>query len=120
MRPVESLPPRGLSMGCRAKILRVEPLEGRVAPATLVSPTRVTYQDVDGDAVTVTVSRPVLTLGNVNTVFTFGAGGVSGDNSTPQQLRSINLTTLEAAAKGMSINVTAVPGAGAGGDGQAA
>ncbi|MBO0701067.1 MAG: hypothetical protein J2P46_21910, partial [Zavarzinella sp.] len=54
--------------------LRLEPLEPRHAPATLVSPTTVTYQDADGDNVTVVLSRPVLTPGNVNTVFHFDTG----------------------------------------------
>src|SRR5262245_20657879 len=102
------------------KVLCVEPLEGRLAPATLVNPTRLTYQDADGHAVTVAYSRPVLTRENVNSVFTFGAWGVTDDNSLPQQLRSIDVTSVGAAAKGTSITVTAVRGSIAGGDGLAA
>src|SRR5437588_12961822 len=75
----------------RATRLRLEPLEGRDAPATLVSPFRVTYQDADGDHVTVTLSKPLLTPANVNGVFEFDVGAVDGDNTTRQQLRTITV-----------------------------
>jgi hypothetical protein len=37
----------------------IEPLETRIAPATLVNPTKLTYTDIDGDKVTVTISNAV-------------------------------------------------------------
>jgi hypothetical protein len=100
--------------------LRPEPLEGRDAPATLAGPDTLTYRDVDGDAVTVTLSRPLLTRANVNTVFAFNAGGVDGANATGQQLRRIDLAALGPAAAHTSVTVNATPRPGGSGDGLAA
>ena len=49
-------PPRGPAERERAGI---EPLEGRIAPATLVSATVVSFTDLDGDAVTIRFSEPL-------------------------------------------------------------
>src|SRR5438552_19013577 len=87
--------------------LQLECLELRLAPATLVSPTTLTYQDVDGDLVTVKISKPVLDPATINSVFTFDTGSVNGSNSTPQQLQRIDLTPLGAAAAGASLSITA-------------
>ncbi len=38
----------------------LEALEDRIAPATLLNPTTLVYTDVDGDAVTVKVSKEIL------------------------------------------------------------
>src|SRR5436309_9446565 len=73
---------------------RLESLESRLAPATLVNPTTLTYQDVDGDNVTVRFSKPVLSNVNADNVFFFDTGSVNGDNSTPQQLQEIGLFNL--------------------------
>jgi hypothetical protein len=74
----------------------------------------VTYQDVDGDTVTVALSKAVLTSSNVNSVFTFDKGFNSAAN---EQLQEINLTPLGAsAATGMNITITAVRNI-SGGDG---
>src|SRR5262249_6393055 len=100
--------------------LDVEKLEGRQAPATLVAPTKLTYQDSDGDSVVVALSRPLLNNGNVNAVFSFSAGSVNGNNTIKQQLRSINLAVLAAAAAGTSVTLTATRSAAHGGDGLAA
>jgi hypothetical protein len=100
----------------RAARLQVEALESRLAPATLVDAHTVTYQDVDGDRVTVALSRPILNTGNVNQVFLFNTGLVNGDNSGTQQLQSIKLAGLATAA-GVSLQVTAVRGGGNAGDG---
>jgi hypothetical protein len=94
--------------------LRLEPLERREVPATLISPTKLTFQDVDGDTVTVAFSKPVLTAANVASVFNFNPIGTPGDNSVPQQLRKIDLN-LAANASGTSISVTSTPANG--GDG---
>ncbi len=93
--------------------LRIEELETRLAPATLVNGTALHFTDVDNDLVTVQFSAAVLTATNDASVFTFNnAFATSG----PQQLEEINLLPLGTAANGLSISVTAVPTA-AGGDG---
>src|SRR5436190_9738071 len=99
--------------------LTVELLERREVPATLVNPTTLTYQDFDGDDVRVVISKPVLNLNNVNSIFTFDMGSVNGDNSAKQQLRTIALAGVNAAA-GANVSVTATPSKVHGGDGQAA
>ena len=93
----------------------LEQLEARLAPATLVSPTTVSYRDVDGDQVRVHVSRPLFQPATINDVFHFDVGGVTGSNAVRQQLQAIDLTGL--AAAGISLSVT-VNRAG-GGDGLA-
>lgn len=100
----------------RARLTVVE-LESRLAPASLVNSTMLTYQDVDGDNVTVKLSKPLLNAGNVNNVFTFDAGNVNGDNSLKQQLRHIDLSWFAAAGNGTGITVTAVRSSVNGGDG---
>ncbi|MHA3772257.1 beta strand repeat-containing protein [Verrucomicrobiota bacterium sgz303538] len=95
----------------------IESLEPRVAPATLVSPTTLTYTDVDGDLVTVKFTKPLLTQANVNSVFTFSTGTVNGSNSTGQLLQRINLESF-GDADGLGISVIAKRGS-TGGDGLA-
>jgi hypothetical protein len=104
----------------RSALLRVDELERRDAPATLVSPYKLTYQDPDGDNVSVTFSKPILTLSNVGTIFAFDTGNVNGSNTTPQQLRGIGLRSLGSAAAGTAITVTATRSPVHGGDGFAA
>ena len=104
----------------RPSALRLEPLEPRDAPATLVSPTKLTYQDADGDNVAVSFSKPILNATNVNTIFKFDTGVVDGSNATRQQLRTINLTTMSGPATGTSITLTATRSLVNGGDGFAA
>src|SRR5262249_55598563 len=53
----------------------VESLEARIAPAVLVNPKTVTYQDVDGDTVTVKISKGTLDLN----LFDFTAGSGSSE-----------------------------------------
>ena len=110
----------GSNMKPKRSHLGLEQLESRDAPATLVSATKLTYQDVDGDNVTVTLSKPLLNQGNVNSVFLFDTGTVEGFNSTKQQLRTIKLTGFGAAAAGTSITTVATRGPLTGGDGFAA
>src|SRR5262245_46250830 len=99
-------------------ILCVEPLETRATPATFVSPTIVTYQDVDGDNAAVVFSKPILTLSNASTLLTFvGGTGVNGDNTDKQQLTKIDLTTVNSAAAGVNITTTATRSSINGGDG---
>jgi hypothetical protein len=107
--------PRG-----RRAHLNVERLADRIAPATLVGSGKVTYQDVDGDTVTVTLSKPLLTAANVNSVFAFDVGTVNGSNAGRQQLRQIALTGIGAPAAGTAVTVSAVRSVVNGGDGFAA
>jgi hypothetical protein len=102
-------------------ILCLEPLERRDAPATLVSATRLTYQDSDGDNVTVTLSKPILTAINANIVFHFDAGSVDGSNALPQRLERINLglAVVPAEVAGVNITTTATRSPATGGDGLA-
>jgi hypothetical protein len=97
--------------------LRVYELERRDAPAILVSPFQVTYQDVDGDNVSITFSKPILAASNVADVF--GSGFVTGTKSQPQQLTQIDLAAI-AAPSGTAITLTAVRSLANGGDGLAA
>src|SRR5215213_3127288 len=92
----------------RTSRLRLEPLEGRLAPAVLVNPTTVTYRDVDGDRVTVKVT--VGTLDATNFLFNtpFADPG-------PQQLQSLILNAAE--FQGAAVSVSAVRDPVAGGDG---
>jgi hypothetical protein len=99
--------------------LRLNRLEDRDAPATLASATTVTYRDADGDAVTVVLSKPLLTAANVGLALAFDSGGVTGNNGSGQQLRTLDLTKLGPGAAGVSVAVTATRSA-AGGDGFAA
>lgn len=94
-------------------------LETRILPATLVNPTTLTYQDIDGDNVAVTFSNPILAAANVNSIFAFNTGNVNGNNNVPQQLRSIKLSKV-AAASGTTITTVATRNPVKGGDGFAA
>jgi hypothetical protein len=86
--------------------LFIEPLEPRRLLATLLTGGKtVTYQDMDGDNVTVAFSKAVLTSGNVNNVFKFATGIVNDDNSFTQQLQTIDLTQIGAAAAGTNISI---------------
>jgi len=100
--------------------LQVEQLEFRCTPATLVNPTTLTYQDIDGDDVRVVLSKPILTPLNANSIFKFSAGTVNGSNSVKQQLHAINLTNVGVPAEGTNITLTATRDLVNGGDGFAA
>jgi hypothetical protein len=89
----------------------IEPLESRIAPATLSPSGRsVTYIDGDGDNVTVTISKGAFLL----TDFTFGpsATGIAGR----EQLEALDISGV-ALLDGASLSITAVPSATSGGDG---
>ena len=101
----------------------LEPLEHRVAPATLLpAGNALTYQDADGDTVTVKFSRAIFnpSSAGINTaldnVFTFTAGDGHSGNATPQQLQALDLTKVPLnglinPAAGVSITVSVVKGA---------
>lgn len=87
---------------------RLEALETRLAPATLVNPNTVTYRDFDNDLVTVTIDKPVFQVTTINSVFDFSPDGVDGNNSQKQQLDLLNLTGL--AAQGATLTLTTKSG----------
>src|SRR6478672_6266583 len=74
----------------------IEPLEGRIAPATLLSPRMLTYIDPEGDRVTLTFSSDLFALdsptlaNDLKSVFVFDqgnahAGAANGTDDVPQQ-----------------------------------
>jgi hypothetical protein len=89
----------------------IEPLESRIAPATVVSPTEVTFLDKSGYLATVTISKPLFTAANVNKVFTFDTGAVNGDNTVQQQLELLNIMKLGPGASTIDITISAATGA---------
>jgi hypothetical protein len=107
------------SLRRRSRTGNAQALESRTLLASLVSATKISYQDADGDNVTVTLSKAVLTAGNVNSIFTFDIGTVDGSNTTKQQLKTINLVGVAGIA-GTTITTAAVRSSTTGGDGFAA
>src|SRR6188768_3190645 len=90
----------------------IELLESRIAPATLVNPTTVTYTDVDFDLVTVKISKGTFTDPNVSTDdFTF-----TGIPAFGQRLVLIDLSNDGTMFDGATLTITATRTAG-GGDG---
>jgi hypothetical protein len=85
----------------------LETLEDRIAPATLLNPTTLIYTDVDGDAVTVKVSK-----GDLTGAFTTAT--VNTGITDAEQLLKLDLLGSE--FKGATVTITAVP-TGEGGDG---
>jgi hypothetical protein len=92
--------------------LRLETLESRRAPATLAADHKtVTFTDIDGDVASVTFSAPVLNDTNVATVLHFDGGMLPNDNTTPQQLQTIDLTGLTGVLS-VTVKATTVVGDG--------
>jgi hypothetical protein len=89
--------------------LNLTPLETRETPAILIDGSTVLYQDVDGDLVTLKLSKTVFpTEAIANSVLTFTSGpqAVNGSLFTPEQLKGIDLTLL-GNAQGIGVTVTA-------------
>ncbi len=101
-----------------------EPLEGRIAPAILLSPSTVQYKDTQGDLVTVKFSKAIFTPGSgldatLDRVFKFDTGNVrsGGNTDTAQVLQTLDLTGIttsifeqgKSIANGVSISITAEP-----------
>lgn len=94
----------------------LEPLEARIAPATLLPGGKIaTFTDIDGDAVTVKFSKPILTAGNVGGIFSFI--GSTFANTGPQRLGTLLLANLGDAADGVNITITAKRSPVTGGNG---
>jgi hypothetical protein len=96
----------------------IEPLEGRIAPATLVDASTLLYKDVDGDMVTVKFSKAIfdpasaLLNATLDQVFVFSAGDAHGGTDTAQQLQLLDLSkapviNFKNVASGASLTVTA-------------
>ena len=83
----------------------IEPLEPRIAPATLVGNV-LTYTDLDGDLVKVTFTKATMDSGN----FTFSTGSANDGVDTPRTLDAINL----GGKTGAGFTLTATPHAGKG------
>ena len=93
---------------------RIEVLEARIAPATLLDPRTIIFTDIDGDDVTIKFSRDVFTgdaaakLARANQVFTFDTGSIESTppaTPVPQQLRLVDLTKFGVSASfGSSVN----------------
>ena len=58
------------------------------------------------------ISQPLFTAANVNKLFVFDTGTVSGDNSVEQQLQTLNIAKLGQAAHGMNLTITGGEGEG--------
>jgi len=96
----------------------VEPLERRIAPASLINPSTLVYTDLDGDTVTISLSKALFDLpaSTLNTklddVFSFSTGDAHSGTETPQQLQLIDLTKapvvdFKNAAAGISFTISA-------------
>ncbi len=120
LRPEAGVQPEPSARKRQRDVRGIEALEGRIAPATLVNPSTVTYVDLDGDLVTVKFTKNLFpTIAGVpvadpSMAFTFGdaQGAVmafgavdAGGKALPQQLQKLNLVALS--ADGVSITVSA-------------
>ena len=76
------------SLTRRAASHSIENLEQRIAPAVFVSPNVVTYSDHDGDDVTIRISKPLFTAGNIANVFQFINDPARLDGPTPSPART--------------------------------
>src|SRR5262245_49165325 len=84
----------------------IEPLESRIAPALLIGPggKSATYTDVDGDLVTVKVSKGALDAGDF-TLMNSGAG---------QILKKLNFADDGVEFSGSDLSIVATPQNGSG------
>jgi hypothetical protein len=113
---------------------QIEPLEGRVAPAALINATTITFNDLDGDVVTVQFTKNLFDLtktaseNHLDGIFKFVDAQHTASlfaSTDPQQLQLIDLSQVanivvhnvpRNPAFGTGITVTAVHGAGDVGD----
>jgi hypothetical protein len=112
----------------------IEPLEGRIAPATLVDASTITYKDLGGDIITIHFSKPLFELKNtidetitfnkLDDIFKFSDGTFASD--VEQDLRLMDLTKVKLVgttnpsnpANGISFTIDANTPSGGTGDGK--
>lgn len=89
----------------------IEPLEARIAPASLIDARTIAFTDIDGDEVKIVFSKDVFVgtetaqLTKANEVFKFSTGDVAHEVATQQQLQLIDFTKFPtSAATGSSMN----------------
>jgi hypothetical protein len=116
------------------KSRNIEPLERRIAPASLIDASTVQYKDVGGDMVTIHFSKPLFTLGStvdqqiisnkLDDIFKFSSGTFASD--VEQDLQRLDLTKVVSVgtppknpANGISFTIDAVTPTGGSGDGLA-
>ncbi len=96
----------------------IEPLEDRIAPATILNPYTVTFQDADGDTAIVKISKPLfknaVAAGNIlNFTTSDGSTETFGGNGVQESLSQINLLGNRA-AQDINISVKVIPQVGVG------
>ncbi len=96
--------PRTPRRNRRRVFMSVTQLEMRLAPATLVGTTTVTYLDEQDQQVAVQITPGVFDASSINNVFTFS----NIPHTSEQQLQEIDLTQLTnpSAASGASLTIT--------------
>ena len=99
----------------------IEPLEDRIAPATIINPYTVTYQDTNSNTVVVTISKPLFTLALAKRILVFTDSNNNQitesftGNSTPENLALMNLLLQKGInAQDMNISVKTLPKIGTG------
>ncbi|HEX4083265.1 MAG TPA: hypothetical protein VHY22_00030, partial [Chthoniobacteraceae bacterium] len=81
---------------------QIETLEARIAPATIINPYTVTFQDTDGDTAVIHISAPLFknpTAAGKILIFTTNDGSTEsfGGNTVGESLSEINLLGNHAA-----------------------
>ena len=107
-------------------LTHIEPLEDRIAPALILNPYTVTYQDQTGGTAVVRISKPLFTNATAaGKILQFTSSSSSSTlvtetytgNTTAEYLANINLEGTNGpltAASGMNISVTVLPQVGVG------
>lgn len=97
----------------------IEPLEARIAPATVLNPYTVTFTDENGDTAVIKTSRPIFQNATLTgDVLGFSAGAVSGTQSldyidfTGTNASSADAAKIQALASGINLTVKVLPRAG--------
>ncbi len=89
----------------------IEFLEPRVAPAALVGASTVSFQDVDGDQVTLQFSKDVLgSEAQMNQALTFTPGSNGGESLASLDLSKLNLPAIKLSHLDISITATQAGG----------
>jgi len=101
-------------------LTHIEPLEARIAPATILNPYTVTYQDGNGDTAVIRISKPLFaSVAAAQTILKFSDSSGNSitenftGNATAENLSEIYLLANHAAS-GMDISVKVIPQVGVG------